>query len=211
MVWVKSELAEELAVVAAWLSALIPWSVSVALGSIAGSGTLIQLNFPFFLVRFLYNIELPGDNVLVLSPVSAIDYYGAAPGPVPFQIWTVAAGVLVLAVVLSLGMYVFEERFQAARFDPVRVMGGLLLVSAILLSVSSFLLKFSGLPIDAISSSTFPGVLLPIGVVFQYLFAYTLLRVERVEEPPETTDDPSPPTGSESPDTETGDAEQTDE
>jgi hypothetical protein len=210
MVWVKSELAEELAVVAAWLSALIPWSVSVALGSIAGGGTLIQLNFPFFLVRFLFNIELPGDNVLLLSPVGAIDYYGAAPGPVPFQVWTVAAGVLVLAVVLSLGMYFFEERFQAARIDPVRLMGGLLLLSALLLSISSVLLKFSGLPIEAISSSTFPGLLLPIGVVFQYAFAYTLLRVERVDEPPEPSESAGSDDGG-STDSEPGDSGTTDQ
>lgn len=185
MVWVKSELAEELAVVAAWLSALIPWSVSVSLGNIAGSGTLIQLNFPFFLVRFLFGIDVPGPETLLLDPISAIEFYRSAPGPVPFQVWAVAAGVLVLTVLLSLAMYLFEDRLTTAPVDPVRVMGGLLLVSAILLSVASFLLKFSGLPIEAVSAATFPGVLLPVGVVFQYAFAYTLLRVERVDDPGE--------------------------
>lgn len=183
MVWVKSELAEELAVVAAWLSALIPWSISISLGNIAGSGTLIQLNFPFFLVRFLFGIDVPGSNTLILHPLAAIEFYRSAPGPVPFQIWAVAAGVLALTVFLSLAMYFFEERVSAAPVDPVRVMGGLLLVSALLLSAASFLLKFSGLPIQGVSSATFPGVLLPVGVVFQFAFAYTLLRVERVDEP----------------------------
>ncbi|MFB6207671.1 MAG: hypothetical protein ABEJ05_14215 [Haloglomus sp.] len=189
MVWVKSELAEELAVVAAWLSALIPWSVSVALGNIANVGTLVQLNFPFFLVRFLFNIDVPGPETLLLHPIAAIEFYRAAPGPVPFMIWSVAAGVLALAVLLSLAMYFFEDRVAAAPVDPVRVMGGLLLLSAVLLSAASFLLKFSGLPIAGVSSATFPGILLPIGVVFQYAFAYTLLRVERVDEPTPSTED----------------------
>lgn len=183
MVWVKSELAEELAVVAAWLSALIPWSVSISIGNIAGTGSLVQLNFPFFLVRFLFGIEVPGQSTLLLDPLAATDFYRSAPGPVPFQVWTVAAGVLALAVLLSLAMYLFEDRVTAAPVDSVRVMGGLLLVSALLLSAASFLLKFSGLPIQGVSSATFPGILLPIGVLFQFAFAYTLLRVERVDEP----------------------------
>ncbi|MFD1587605.1 hypothetical protein ACFR9U_11460 [Halorientalis brevis] len=195
MVWVKSELAEELAVVAAWLSALIPWSISVSLGELAG-GSLVEFHFPFFLVRFLFGLEVPAPNPLVLLPWEAVAFYGDAPGPLPFMVWTVGAAVVALAVVLSVGMYVFEARFQRASLDPVRVMGGLLLAAAILHTAASALLQFGALPVDSVPSDSFPGILIPIGVVFQFAFAYVLLRVDRVDrstadEPGERADEPA--------------------
>ncbi|WP_424019075.1 DUF7549 family protein [Halorientalis pallida] len=182
MVWVKSEYAEELAVVSAWLSALIPWSISVSIGEIQG-GSLIEFHFPFLLIRVLLGIEVPGPNPLIMPPWEAIAYYSDAPGPLPFAVWTVGAAVVGLAVLLSLAMYVFEERFRTARRDPVRIMGGLLLVAAVLHTVASGLLQFGALPISGIATDAFPGILLPVGVVFQFAFAYTLLRVERVDDP----------------------------
>ncbi len=190
MVWVKSELAEELAVVAAWLSALIPWSISVSLGELAG-GSLVEFHFPFFLVRFLFGIDVPAPNPLVLLPWEAVSFYGGAPGPIPFMVWSVGAAVVALAVLLSIGMYLFEDRFQRASVDPVRVMGGLLLAAAVLHTVASALLQFGALPVESVASDSFPGILLPIGVVFQFAFAYVLLRVERVDGP--TPDEPSDP------------------
>ena len=182
MVWVKSEYAEELAVVSAWLSALIPWSISVAIGELQG-GSLIEFHFPFLLLRVLLGVEVPAPNPLILLPWEAIGFYGDAPGPLPFAVWTVGAAVVGLAVLLSLAMYAFEDRFRTARRDPVRIMGGLLLVAAVLHTVASALLQFGALPIEVVQTDAFPGILLPVGVVFQYAFAYTLLRVERVDDP----------------------------
>jgi len=182
MVWVKSEYAEELAVVSAWLSALIPWSISVSIGEIQG-GSLIEFHFPFLLIRVLLGIDVDAPNPLILFPWEAIEFYDKAPGPLPFAVWTVGAVVVGLAVLLSLAMYVFEDRFRTARRDPVRIMGGLLLVAAVLHTVASGLLQFGALPIAGVATDAFPGILLPIGVVFQFAFAYTLLRVERVDDP----------------------------
>ena len=182
MVWVKSEYAEELAVVSAWLSALIPWSISVSVGEIQG-GSLVEFHFPFLLVRVLLGIEVPTPNPLVLLPWEAVEFYSGAPGPLPFAVWTVGAAVVGLAVLLSLAMYAFEGRFRASRRDPVRIMGGLLLTAAVLHTVASGLLQFGALPIEGIPTDAFPGILLPVGVAFQYAFAYTLLRVERVDDP----------------------------
>ena len=182
MVWVKSEYAEELAVVSAWLSALIPWSISVSIGEIQG-GSLIEFHFPFLLIRVLLGIDVDAPNPLILFPWEAIGFYDQAPGPLPFAVWTVGAAVVGLAVLLSLAMYVFEDRFRTARRDPVRIMGGLLLVAAVLHTVASALLQFGALPIAGVATDAFPGILLPIGVVFQFAFAYTLLRVERVDDP----------------------------
>ena len=203
MVWVKSEYAEELAVVSAWLSALIPWSISVAIGELQG-GSLIEFHFPFLLVRVLLGVEVDAPNPLILLPWEAIGFYDTAPGPLPFAVWTVGAAVVGLAVLLSLAMYVFEDRFRASRRDPVRIMGGLLLAAAVFHTVASGLLQFGALPIAGVPTDAFPGLLLPIGVVFQYAFAYTLLRVERLDDPDvdatdgdeasdaAETDDPSP-------------------
>ncbi|MFB6178860.1 MAG: hypothetical protein ABEI77_03940 [Halorientalis sp.] len=187
MVWVKSELAEELAVVAAWLSALLPWSVSVALGDLGG-GSLVELHFPFFLVRFLFGIQVPSPNPLVLLPWDAISFYGSAPGPLPFTVWTIGAFVVALAVLLSVAMYLLEDELAASALDPVRLMGGLLLIAAVLHTIASALLQFGALPVASVSTSGFPGVLIPIGVLFQFAFAYVLLRVERVED----TTEPGP-------------------
>lgn len=181
MVWVKSELAEELAVLAAWLNVLIPWSVSVSIGEIAG-GSLVEFHFPFFLVRWLFGIDVPGANPLVLFPWEAVAFYSDAPGPIPFAIWTVGAVVLAVAFLLSLGMYFAEDRIKQVSLDPVRVMGVLLLVAAILHTVASAFLQFGALPVESIAADKFPGVLIPVGVVFQFAFAYVLLRVERVDE-----------------------------
>ena len=187
---VTSDVAEDVAVDAAWLSALIPWSISVSLGELTG-GSLVEFHFPFFLVRFLFGIEVPAPNPLVLSPWEAVSFYGGAPGPVPFMVWSVGAAVVGLAVLLSIGMYLFEGRFQRASVDPVRVMGGLLLAAAVLHTVASGLLQFGALPVESVPSDSFPGILIPIGVVFQFAFAYVLLRVERVDRP--TPDEPGDP------------------
>ncbi|WP_136715543.1 DUF7549 family protein [Halorientalis salina] len=188
MVWVKSELAEELAVVAAWLSAFIPWSVSVALGSIQG-GTLVEVRFPLGLVRYLFGIEVTGDaslqNPLLKTPWGAAEFYAGSPGSLPYDLWTLGVVVIAAAVLLSIAMYVFEERLAESAVDPVRLMGGLLLVGAVLLSLSSLVLQLGAsfqLGSRSLAADPFPGYVLPIGVLLQYAFAYVLLRVERVEE-----------------------------
>lgn len=181
MVWVKSELAEELAVVAAWFSALVPWSVSVALGQIQG-GTLVEVRFPFGLIRYLFGIAIGGDaelqNPLLKTPWGAAEFYAGSPGSLPFHIWTLGAGIIGLALLLSFGLYFFENRLEQSAVDPVRLMGCLLLLAAVVLTLSSYVLQFGTEPISP--SKTFPGVLVPVGVLIQYAFAYVLLRVERV-------------------------------
>lgn len=182
MVWVQSELAEELAVVSAWLSALLPWSASLAIGSISG-GTLVEIRFPFGLIRYLFGIEISGnnqpENPLFLTPWNAAQFYGEAPGALSYNIWLGAAVVLAVAVLLSIALYAFEEWFEEAAVDPVRLMGGLLLLAAVLLTFSMLFLQFGAGPLG--TASPFVGFVVPIGVLFQFAFAYTLLRVERVD------------------------------
>ncbi|MFB6165399.1 MAG: hypothetical protein ABEJ31_09605 [Haloarculaceae archaeon] len=192
MVWVNSEYAEELAVVSAWVSALVPWSISVALGSIhvgTASGTLIEVRFPFWLIRYLFGVEIAGadqSGILLRTPMGAASYYHRAPGSLPFDVWTVGAGFLALAVLLSVALYVREDRVRRLAVDPVRLMGWLLLCAALALTFSCWLLQFGTWPVG--DSDSFPGLLIPVGVVFQYAFAYTLLRVERVDAPPAGAD-----------------------
>jgi len=191
MVWVKSEYAEELAVLSAWLTALIPWSVSVSIGEIGG-GSLVEFHFPFLLLRWILGVDVPGANPLVLFPWEAIDYYSNAPGPLPFAVWTVGAVVVAAAVLFSFGMYLAESRFREMRVDPVVLMGGLILLAAVLHTVAIALLQFGALPIEGVATDRFPGIQLPVGVLFQYAFAYTLLRVERVTDPVETGEGDDP-------------------
>jgi uncharacterized protein (TIGR04206 family) len=196
MVWVKSEYAEELAVLAAWLSALVPWSISVSVGEIQG-GTLVEVRFPAFLLRFLFGISVD-QGTLFLFPWDAARYYTGSPGSLAFVIWTIAAFIVFGAVLCSLGLYLFEERLAAARLDPVRVMGVLLGLSGLLTLLASLLLQFGApgavpvltfpawLPllgnVGIGPATAFPGIVLPIGAVLQLAFAWTLLRVERVDE-----------------------------
>lgn len=180
---ISSEYAEEFAVVFAWVSALLPWSVSAAIGSIEltganEAGSLVQIHAPFLVVRFLFNIDVPGPNPLVMFPWESISYYAGAPGPIPFVLYTASTFVIALTLLLTLAMWGLEEQVAEARFDEVRTVGGLLLVSAVLLTLSAVVLTV-GAPVDSVTSTSFVGVVIPIGLVFQYVFAYALLTVDR--------------------------------
>lgn len=174
---IKSEFAEEFAVVFAWVSALVPWSVTTAIGSIQG-GSLVQIHAPFVVVRFLFDIEVPGPNPLVMLPWESISFYAGAPGPIPFVLYTASTCVIALTLLLTLAMWALEDQVAAARFDEVRAVGGLLLISAVLLTLSAAVLTV-GAPVDSVVSTSFVGVVIPVGLLFQYVFAYALLTVDR--------------------------------
>lgn len=177
MTLVAPDYAEEFAVISAWVSALVPWSVTAALGEIDG-GSLVEIRFPFLLVRVLRNVAVPAQNPLVLFPWEAVEFYSEAPGPLPYGVWTVGMVVVALALVLSVLLYGFEGRLSDGPLDPVRTMGGLLATGAVLFTVSAALLQF-GAPVEGVPSTPFPGVVVPVGVLFQFVFAYALLTVDR--------------------------------
>lgn len=167
--WVRSEYAGELAVVLTWASAVIPWSVS--LSRYPEGVTFVVVRFPFFMFQFLYGIRLRGAERPFLTVVNAPGFPDPATQPdivLAYRIWQVGAVVLGLAVLYSVAYYAAEERVESGPVDPVRALGGALVVCAVVLSVSTGLLV-----------ANFAGISVPVGVLFLYLFGGLLLTVDR--------------------------------
>jgi uncharacterized protein (TIGR04206 family) len=168
MVWVRSEYAGELAVLSAWLSACIPWNVTFS--SVAG-GSVLFVRFPFLQVRYTYGVPF-ARGVAVSDPLSAIAFQSGNTVVAAYQAWAVGAGVFALAFGLSIGYYLREERVEALPIDPVRLMGALLGLSGAVLAAATYLLYTRG----------FPGVPIPVGVVFLLIFAGVLLTIDRTDD-----------------------------
>ncbi|WP_136602242.1 DUF7549 family protein [Salinigranum halophilum] len=167
MVWVRSEYAGELAVLSTWLSAFIPWNVMRS--SVAG-GSVLFVRFPFLQVRYTYGVPF-AEGALLLDPLSAISFQAGNSIAVAYQAWAAGAGVFAVAFVFSLAYYAAEERVEALPVDPVRVVGTLLTLTGVVLAVATYLLFTRG----------FPGVPIPVGVVFFLLFGGVLLTVDRTD------------------------------
>jgi uncharacterized protein (TIGR04206 family) len=168
MVWVRSEYAGEFAVLSAWVSALIPWSVSLAS---QGGVTLVVVRFPLLLLQFVLGARLRGGEQPFLPVWSAYAFPASEAVARAYLVWLGGAAVVGLALLLSVLYYATEERLEARLpVDPVRLMGGLLLAAALVLTVATVMLWQS-----------FLGRAVPVGVPFLYALGYLLLVVERQE------------------------------
>ncbi|MFC6942910.1 TIGR04206 family protein [Salinirubellus sp. GCM10025818] len=166
MVWVRSEYAGEFAVLSAWVSALVPWSVSFAS---QGGISLVVLRFPAFMFQFVLGAQLVGGERPFLPVWSAYAFPASEAVARAYLVWLGGAAVFALALALSVVYYAADERLEARLpVDPVRLMGGLLLATAVVLSASIVMLWTSYL-----------GRAVPVGVLFLYAFGYLLLVVER--------------------------------
>jgi hypothetical protein len=191
MVWVKADYAEELSVLAAWLSLLLPWNVVYLAEGPLGS-KLVFLRFPLaeLQVRWASQISLEGQDlsaapalvaqypgtrlagdVFLATPVQAMLHYNAGMFAGSLA-WTVGAVAILLAFGLSLWLYVAEDAV-AARLpvDPVRLMGWLLAAVAGATAVATVFYW---------TSRNVAGVPIPVGVPIVGLLALALLRAERV-------------------------------
>jgi hypothetical protein len=166
MVWVRSEYAGELAVLSAWLSTLIPWNVTFSPGIEGGSFLFVR--FPFFQVRYNYGVPV-ARAVSVSDPLSAIAFQRGQSLELAYQVWALGAVVLAIAVVYAAVYYVREETVESWPVDPVRGIGVLLLAACATLAVATYLITVRG----------FPGIPVPLGVLFLAVFGGLLLRVER--------------------------------
>lgn len=178
MVWVRSEYAEELAVVFAWFAALTPWSVTFS--SFDGFGSMLFVRFPLFQVQYLYGIPTVNgrtlrqsgvaltDRIYVADPLSSQAFYAGTEMGTASVVWGVGALAFAAALVLSVALYLREERVAQAPFDPVRAMGALLGASALALAAATVLFW-----------RAFTGVPIPLGVVLLFVFAGVLLTVDR--------------------------------
>lgn len=164
--WVRSEYAGELAVLATWVNVLIPWSVSFNRFSPEASFAVVR--FPFLAFQFLYGIDLRGAEVPFL-PVYLAPGFPGTPGVArAYTVWLGAAILFAVAVAYSVAYYLREERVEAGPVDPVRALGGLMLATGVALSAATVLLW-----------QHYVGTTIPVGVFFLYLFGGVLLAVER--------------------------------
>lgn len=164
MVSLRTKYAGELAVLSTWASALLPWSVSFAS---QGGISLVVVRWQLFLFQFVLGAKLPGERPFQLLPTAVARETGGVSEA--YLLWAVGAVPFLVAFALSVIYYVREERLEERLpVDPVRLLGGLLLLSGLVLGVTTALLI-----------QRYPGGAVPVGVLFLIAFGAILLRVER--------------------------------
>ncbi|WP_459192485.1 DUF7549 family protein [Halosimplex sp. J119] len=169
--WVRSEYAGELAVVATWLTALLPWSVSVLRESPRGldaTFTVVNIRFVFFQFHYVFGLSLGEQSLGEL-----VQFVPEIPGFVPDnqvlegQIWLAAAAFFALVLALSVIYYAREDAFaEQIPVDPVRLFGGCFAILAVVFTAATAMF-FQHQPTA------------PVGALFMWVFAAMLLRVER--------------------------------
>lgn len=170
--WVRSEYAGELSVLLTWASALIPWSISLN----AQEGiTFVVVRFPLFAFQFLFGVRIRGGEVPFLPVYEAPSFPQGAGVAEAYAVWLAGGVVYLVAFVISLAYYTQDDTLEDtlhervhARADPVRLLGGLLLIGGLVLAASTVMLWESYL-----------GLTVPLGSVFMIGFGALLLRVER--------------------------------
>ncbi|MFT4964297.1 MAG: hypothetical protein ACI9PP_001576 [Halobacteriales archaeon] len=203
MVWVRSEYAEELAVVSAWLMAFLPWSFSY--GQPMG-GRFVALRFPFVIYENLQGFGA-FNHTGFLTPFDALDrsvragLTGAfADSELLTRYGSKEPGVSVKTVIDALAGTSYSDGVLAYLLWA----GGLLILTvAILLSLLMYFetdvverwpydrVRTMGvlLTIAAVfyAGATimlylqFPGIYVPVGPFLYFALGYVLLTVERTE------------------------------
>ena len=164
--WVRSEYAGELAVLSAWLCALLPWSVSYAT---PGGVRVFRIHFLYVLFQFVPGVDLGQGPVPFVPVVDGAAFANDDAVAVAYRLWLLAALVFALVLAWSVAYYVTDDRLEArSPLDPVRVMGALLVLTALPLSAATYYLVVA-----------LPALTVPVGVVFMYLFGGLLLVVDR--------------------------------
>lgn len=177
MTWVDSEYAGALAVLAAWLSVLLPWSFSLRTGRLLGeNASLVVVRFPFAMVQFLFGPEIQGFDTLVPAweapwfpadaPPSLADFTTVSNA---YTVWLAGATVLMIAFAFSLVYYARDEIIETrAPVDPVPIMGVLLAVGGGALLLATVVLV-----------GPLAGLTVPVGAVIVPVLGVILMRTER--------------------------------
>lgn len=166
MVWVRSEHAGALAVLSVWANVLIPWSVSHT--QFTPEVSRVVVRFPFVAFQFLYGVQLEGAEVPVLTVLAAPGYPGDPGVASAYLLWLIGAAVFAVGVAISVAYYADEERVEAGPVDPVRLLGIVLVATALVLTGATVQLW-----------RHFVGLTVPLGVLVLYALGGTLLAVER--------------------------------
>jgi|APHM01.1.fsa_nt_gi hypothetical protein len=166
--WVKPEYANELAVLSAWLTALLPWNVNYT-AELLGEGRFLFVRFPFFQVRYSFGVPI-GRAIRLDSPFGAAQFQsGGGSLALPYWIWTGTAVVFAAAMALSVVFYLNETWVETWPVDPVRLMGAVLGVGTLGLGLATYYLYVQG----------FHGLKLPLGLALIAALSGTLLIVDR--------------------------------
>ncbi|MFC4407427.1 DUF7549 family protein [Haloarchaeobius iranensis] len=176
MVWISSEYVEEFAVLTTWLSVLLPWSVVRA--SSAEGAELVVLRFPFFGIQYVFGTGLV-DGTTVRTPW---EYYTLNAGQFPAQataylVWTVAAVLLVAAVVLSILMYFESDVVEKLPGGGVYAIGASMLALGIAFTAAAVQLH-ANQPADILGWGLYVPIGL-LGVLFFYAFGLLDLFADR--------------------------------
>lgn len=169
--WVRSEYAGELAVLATWLTALIPWSVSVLNRTFRGSETeftVVNIRFLFVQFHYVFGISL-GEQSLddVVQLVFEMPAFVPANQEPEAWLWVGGAALFALLLGLSVLYYARDERLEARLpVDPVRLFGGGFALLALVFSAATVMFLQHQ-----------PTA--PVGALFMWVFAVILLRVDR--------------------------------
>jgi uncharacterized protein (TIGR04206 family) len=168
--WVRSEYAGELAVLSAWLCALLPWSLSYA----SGDGVrLVRIHFLYLFFQFAPGAALSNLLDTYVLVTDAPSFPNSATVGFGYRLWALGAIVSTLLVAFSLVYYRYDERLEErSPIDPVRLVGGLLIASAVPLTGATYFVATGAI-----------GTTVPVGVVFMYVFGGSLLVVERTPDP----------------------------
>lgn len=198
--WVRSEYANELAVLAASLSLLIPWNVAQHSHEVPGAGETSILFFRFPLVEFQFrentitqqiggggaiNIDVSQSldltfagtklwgDLYVAFPHSAVQFYDGTLWQASL-LWAGGALLFAVAFLLSIALY-FREDWVEYRLPvlPVHVMGALLTLGALGTAGASVLYYLER---DVV------GFPIPVGVLVLGLLGIVLLLTQPVSE-----------------------------
>jgi uncharacterized protein (TIGR04206 family) len=165
MALVRSEYAGEFAVVAAWISALMPWSITYFRPAEVPL-ELVVVRYGYFHLQFLLSGPLLDTETFLLLH-EAHGYVASNVRPA-ITVAAVAAVGLTLALALSVAYYHAEARIESLPVDPVRLMGALLGVCGLVyLGATALLWQEKA------------GTTVPVAPLFMLVFAVSLLRVER--------------------------------
>lgn len=155
--------APEIAAFAAFVAALVPWSVSLSDGRFSEA---VTLRFVFGSLEFAFGARSL-DMTRGLVPITDVGAQYGGDLARAGTLWLVAAALLVVALALALALVLAGERLFVGAFDPVRAMGALCLGMALCLSGAAWLLW-----------QNTPETPIPVGVVAIFLFGAGLLTID---------------------------------
>lgn len=195
--WVRSRYTSELAVLAAWVSVLVPWNVAYHPGATveefpAVEGTVLLVRFAFFELQVRERSVVAGDirvdnfaefldaqfagselvgGIYLTSPPTSASFYAGTLQQASL-LWSVGTVAFALAVALSLALYFrTEETVARLPVGEVQLMGGLLGVATLALAGSSYLYFLER---DAM------GLAVPVGLPVVGALSLVLLLTEEV-------------------------------